>query len=71
LDRDHYLDWVMTGLETSPQAKMPMAILITQIYWSDLLRSRKHGRRLAIALLTQLDNVSLELYYTHAALTNL
>ena len=58
LDRDHYLDWVTAGLENSHQAKMPMWILIAQIYWPDLLRSRKHGRRLVIALLAHLDIVS-------------
>ncbi|KAI9163405.1 Mediator of RNA polymerase II transcription subunit 12 [Paramyrothecium foliicola] len=57
LDRDHYLDWIMAGLENSPQSRIPMWILIAQIYWADLLRSRKHGRRLVIALLAHLDTI--------------
>ncbi|PHH85602.1 hypothetical protein CDD83_192 [Cordyceps sp. RAO-2017] len=55
LDRDHYLDWVISSLENSPQSKIPMWILIAQITWADLVRSRKHGRRLAYTLLGQLN----------------
>ncbi|KAM5359204.1 hypothetical protein ACJZ2D_014666 [Fusarium nematophilum] len=54
LDRDHYLDWVVSGIENSHQSKIPMWILIAQIYWKDLLRSRKYGRRLVFALLGHL-----------------
>ncbi|KAH7304963.1 hypothetical protein B0I35DRAFT_146295 [Stachybotrys elegans] len=57
LDRDHYLDWVITGLETSNQGRLPMWILIAQIYWDDLLHQRKHGRRLPAALLYHLDTI--------------
>lgn len=51
LDREHYLDWVMSGLEGSPQARLPMWMLIARIYWRELLRTRKYGRRLVSALL--------------------
>ncbi|CAM1502152.1 Fc.00g041360.m01.CDS01 [Cosmosporella sp. VM-42] len=54
LDRDHYLDWVVSGIENSHQSRMPMWLLIAQIYWKDLLRSRKYGRRLVFALLSHL-----------------
>ncbi|PFH58675.1 hypothetical protein XA68_13348 [Ophiocordyceps unilateralis] len=57
LDRDHYLDWITSNLESSSQPKMPMWILIAQITWADLVRSRKYGRRLVYTLLTQLDNI--------------
>lgn len=57
LDRDHYLDWIMSGLESSPQSKMPMWLLIAQICWVDLLRLRKFGRRLVFTLLTHLQTV--------------
>lgn len=57
LDRDHYLDWMTSGLENSPQAKVPMWIIIAQICWSDLLRCRKYGRRVAFALLSHLHTV--------------
>lgn len=51
LDRDHYLDWLVSSLANSQQAKLPMWLLITQIYWKDILLSRKFGRRLSAALL--------------------
>lgn len=54
LDRDHYLDWIVSGIENSPQARIPMWILIAEIYWKDLLRSRKYGRRLVFAMLSHL-----------------
>jgi hypothetical protein len=58
LDRDHYLDWITSGLEHSSQSKLPMWILIAQICWTDILRSRKYGRRLVYALLGHLNTVS-------------
>lgn len=58
LDRDHYLDWVMSDLEGSTQGKLPMWMLIARIYWVDLLRSRKYGRRLVSALLNHMHSVS-------------
>ncbi|KAF7560740.1 hypothetical protein G7046_g3391 [Stylonectria norvegica] len=54
LDRDHYLDWVVSGIENSQQSRMPMWILIAQIYWKDLMQSRKYGRRLVFAFLSHL-----------------
>jgi mediator of RNA polymerase II transcription subunit 12 len=53
------MDWLVTSLENSPEAKLPMWLLITQVYWKDLLRYRKYGRRLATALLNQLAEVRL------------
>ncbi|EXL45015.1 hypothetical protein FOCG_13798 [Fusarium oxysporum f. sp. radicis-lycopersici 26381] len=58
LDRDHYLDWVVSGIENSLQSRIPMWLLIAQIYWKDLLRSRKYGRRLVFALLSHLHVIS-------------
>ncbi|KAI1803899.1 hypothetical protein F4811DRAFT_562194 [Daldinia bambusicola] len=52
LDRDHYMDWLVAGLENSNQAKLPMWLLIIQIYWKDLLKLRRHGRRLVSAILS-------------------
>lgn len=57
LDRDHYLDWIVSGLENSPHSRLPMWILVAQITWADLVRSRKHGRRLVYTLLGHLSAV--------------
>ncbi|RYP32774.1 hypothetical protein DL767_005022 [Monosporascus sp. MG133] len=60
VDRDHYMDWLVTGLENSNQAKLPMWLLIIQIYWKDLLRLRRHGRRLVSAIVSHHASI-----YTH------
>jgi mediator of RNA polymerase II transcription subunit 12 len=52
------MDWLVTSLENSPQAKLPMWLLITQVYWKDLLKYQKYGRRLSAALLNQLAEVA-------------
>ncbi|KAI0021405.1 transcription mediator subunit Med12 [Xylariomycetidae sp. FL0641] len=52
LDRDYYIDWLISSLENSNQAKLPLWILIIQIYWRDILKFRRHGRRLVAAILT-------------------
>ena len=57
------MEWLVSGLENSPQAKLPMWILITQVYWVDLLRMRKSGRRLVTALLSHLHVVSLDYFF--------
>lgn len=57
LDREHYMDWLVSSLESSQQAKLPMWLLITQIYWKDLLKYRKYGRRLAGALMHQVAEI--------------
>ncbi|KAI1104008.1 hypothetical protein F4804DRAFT_342095 [Jackrogersella minutella] len=57
LDRDHYMDWLVSGLENSNQAKLPMWLLIIQIYWKDLLKLRRHGRRLVNAVLSHHSSI--------------
>ncbi|KAG6221193.1 hypothetical protein E4U34_002358 [Claviceps purpurea] len=57
LDRDHYLEWIVSSLETSPQSRIPMWILIAQIHWPHLLQLRKCGRRLVSSLLHHLQAI--------------
>lgn len=57
LDREHYMDWLVSSLENSPHSKLPMWMLITQIYWKDVLRLRRHGRRLVASLLGHLATI--------------
>lgn len=64
------MDWLVSGLENSTQAKLPMWILITQIYWKDLLRLRRYGRRLVNALLGHLNTVSCSFIDPRAYLTD-
>ncbi|KAF4624814.1 hypothetical protein G7Y89_g13353 [Cudoniella acicularis] len=57
LDREHYMDWLVSSLENSPQTKLPLWILITQIYWKDLVLYRKYGRKLSGALLNHFSEI--------------
>ncbi|KAI1379776.1 hypothetical protein F4677DRAFT_407613, partial [Hypoxylon crocopeplum] len=57
LDRDHYMDWLVSGLENSNLSKLPMWLLIIQIYWKDLLKLRRHGRRLVSAILSHHSSI--------------
>ena len=58
LDRDHYMDWLLDSLERSPQSKLPIWMLIIQIYWKDMLRLRRTARKLVAVLLHHLHEVS-------------
>ncbi|KAK3363409.1 hypothetical protein B0T25DRAFT_40393 [Lasiosphaeria hispida] len=52
LDREHYMEWLVSNLENTQQSRLPMWMLLTEIYWKDLLRLRKYGRRLITALIS-------------------
>ncbi|AEO65243.1 uncharacterized protein THITE_2112055 [Thermothielavioides terrestris NRRL 8126] len=52
LDREHFSEWLVFNLENSSEARLPMWMLITQLYWKDLLKLRKYGRRLVAALIS-------------------
>ncbi|KAI8632755.1 transcription mediator subunit Med12 [Xylariaceae sp. FL1651] len=52
LDRDHYMEWLVSSLENSNEAKLPMWLLIVRIYWKDMLKLRRHGRRLVTAMVS-------------------
>lgn len=60
MDREHYLDWTVSSLESSHHSQLPMWIIIAQIYWKDLLRLRRYGRRLATALISHYHVVRIQ-----------
>jgi mediator of RNA polymerase II transcription subunit 12, fungi type len=51
------MDWLLSTLEASSYARLPMWILVVQIYWKDLLSLRKYGRRLVTCLLNHQQGV--------------
>lgn len=63
------MDWLVSSLENSPQMRLPIWLLITQVYWKDLMQFRKYGRRLATALLSHFAEVNLSLFYIYISLT--
>lgn len=58
LDRTLFLEWYLTYLESCSLDMLPMAYMLSSIYWDDLLRTRRLGRRLAEALLGKAEAVS-------------
>ncbi|KAI7913737.1 hypothetical protein M0657_007603 [Pyricularia oryzae] len=57
LDKDHYLEWLVTGVENSNFSKLPFWLVLSQIHWKDILRLRKHGRRLVCDILSHLQTI--------------
>ncbi len=57
LDSSHYLDYILTSLENSHVAKLPVRLLVAGIYERDLLKYRRTGRRFVAALCSQLQAV--------------
>jgi mediator of RNA polymerase II transcription subunit 12 len=51
LDEEHYMDWILTSLKHSYSERLPVWILLIQIYWKHLISHRNRGHRLAEALL--------------------
>ncbi|KAH0289463.1 hypothetical protein M436DRAFT_48165 [Aureobasidium namibiae CBS 147.97] len=51
LDEEHYMDWILASLKQSSPERLPVWILLIQIYWKHLISHRNRGRRLAEALL--------------------
>ncbi len=58
LDRENYSEWLVSNLENSSEARLPMWMLVTQLYWKDLLKLRRYGRRLVTALISHHHLVS-------------
>lgn len=57
VDRDHYLDWVLSSLEGSDLDTLPIWFLVLQTVREDLVEYRRYGRRLAGIVLDKLQVV--------------
>lgn len=62
LDEEHYMDWILTSLKQTSSEKLPVWILLAQIYWKHLISQRKRGHRLAEALLAHASTLSTTPY---------
>ncbi|OBT50588.1 hypothetical protein VE04_09675 [Pseudogymnoascus sp. 24MN13] len=56
LDTEHYLDWLLSSLESTPLTRLPIWLLIAEVYWADILRYRKSARRVVAALCSNLQD---------------
>lgn len=59
LDDDHFLDWIVNGLDTCPSERLFIWLLVASVshYWADITCCRRRGKRLAESLLNQLEKV--------------
>ncbi|RAL10547.1 uncharacterized protein BO97DRAFT_121678 [Aspergillus homomorphus CBS 101889] len=57
LDHDQYLSWFLLSLENAPLNTIPVWLLMLGIYWSNIMRYRKRGRKLAEVLLEKLRQI--------------
>ena len=58
IDKEHFLDWLLTSLHESKRDDLPIWLLLCQIYWTQLTRYRNHGRRLAETILEHLHQTT-------------
>lgn len=57
MDKTLFLEWFLGFLEACSLDMLPMAYMLSSIYWDELLRTRRLGRRLAEALLGKAEAV--------------
>ena len=54
IDKEHFLDWMLTSLHESKHDDLPTWLLLSHTYWDGLTQYRYRGRRLAEAILEHL-----------------
>lgn len=58
LERDHYLDWIVSSFtEAAPEA-LSVWVIMVQLYWQDVIAFVKRGRKLAQAALEVLHQTT-------------
>ncbi|KXT00562.1 hypothetical protein AC578_5231 [Pseudocercospora eumusae] len=58
LERHHYLDWIVTSFAQAPLERLPIWIILAQLYWKDITAFGRRGRQLAEAILGNLHSMS-------------
>ena len=53
LDKEEFLEWIIDSLRAAVNHKLPIWLLVTQMYWPEMALCRKFGKRLAAALCEQ------------------
>lgn len=51
LDRDHYLDWIVSCFAQASSEALPVWVIMVQLYWQDVVAFVRRGRKLAQAIL--------------------
>lgn len=68
LDADHYLDWIVTSLREAVVDRLPVWIVLVQMYWKDITMFGRRGRRLAEGVLEHLHRITKEGLEVHTLL---
>ncbi|KAK4495399.1 hypothetical protein PRZ48_013730 [Zasmidium cellare] len=58
LERDHYLEWIVTSFAQAPMDRLPIWIILVQLYWRDIIAFGKRGRQLSTAILENLHRIA-------------
>ncbi|EME38817.1 hypothetical protein DOTSEDRAFT_48322 [Dothistroma septosporum NZE10] len=60
LERDHYLDWIVSSFAQAKMERLPIWIILVQHYWRDITSFGRRGRQLAEAVLERLHEITME-----------
>lgn len=60
LDREHYMNWVISSLQNCNLDNLSVWLLVVRIYWKEILRFRKRGKRLTEILSEQMFKVNCQ-----------
>lgn len=58
LEREHYLDWIVASFAQAPMERLPIWIILVQLYWRDITAFGKRGRQLSTAILENLHQIA-------------
>lgn len=58
LDTEHYLDWVVSSLGDAHLERLPVWIVLAQVYWKEITMYGRKGRRLAEGILEHLHRIT-------------
>jgi len=73
LDDDHFLDWILHGLDSCPTERLFIWLLVVSVshYWNGITSCRRRGKRLAETLLNHVGKVCLATRQPYSKLTSL
>lgn len=71
LDHDHFLEWFLSSFEAASIVTIPIWLLMLGIYWKNIMRYRRRGRRLAELLLHKVRQVCSTCNYLVPANTDI
>ena len=58
LDRDHFLDWIVSSMQSASVDSLPLWLLIANMHWTEIPTYWNRGRKLALSLIEHALKVS-------------